>query len=424
MDLSKIRSDIPRAVKEWCEGNANNAHFSFVSVLSYRYGEIVERTFGARRYAKKGVQITEVRRRATGNHKTIVKNLLYSRMCGYIPVFENKDRYSACSGWRCLVFPKEDFDVWYESDCDFFTSCLNADMLKEIDEFKYCGYSNGDVIKYLNEYRKCPLIEFFGKLNFPLSPLLISRANKDKRFCAYLYKNAPSVRAHGAKATEYAYLHNISIVKARFKLFGSQKMLAEVPSAREQNIDLERIADYCAENKIQLRIYNDYLEAVIALGLDLADTKNTFPKDFDRMHDLRVTEYASLKAKADREARKELYEAFAKAGEKATAYEYSDGGYSMIAPRDISELEREGAVLRHCVGKMGYDKRMADGAIVIMFLRQASDLDTPFVTIEYDLRHSKLKQAYSKSNSLPPSEATAFIDKWQRKMKKMRGARL
>lgn len=422
MDLSKIKSDIPRAVYEWGKQNAG-AHFSFVCVLSYRYGEVVERAFGIRRYAKKGVLITEVRRRATGENQTIIKNLLYSRFCGYVPVFEKEDRYAYRQGWNLPVFPKEDFDIWYEPNlpCDFYTVCLNKEMLKEIDEFKYCGYSSGDVIEYLNEYRKRPCIEFFGKLDLPLSPLLISKAEKDKQFRNYLLKNASDVRTFGTRATLYAYKNNINIREAANKLYTIRKAHTDIPILKEIKLDCERIIEYCKANGVGYRIYNDYLEAVLALGLDLQDTKNIYPKDFTAMHDLRIAEYESQKAKADREKQKELYESFAKAGEKATIYEYTNNDFSLVAPRDISDLKIEGKILGHCVGGMGYDKKMADGKVVIMFLRHTQDITKPFVTIEYDLTQFKVLQAYGKRNTPPPSDAMAFINEWQKIMKKLKG---
>lgn len=423
MDLIEIRADIPNIVREWGENNATNTGFSFVSILIYRYGEIVERAFALRRYAKKGLRITEVRRRATGKNYTVVKNLLYSHFCGYIPVFESEDRYVTNNGWKLKVFGKEDFDIWFESDlpCNFYTLCLNKEILKGIDEFKYCGYSGGDVIEYLNKYRENPLIEFFGKFDLPLSPLLISQAKKDKRFKVYLSKNITDVRCYGSRATIYAYKHNMTIPEAAGKIDKERRARKNISALRGRKLNAERIIDYCNANNIGFRVYNDYLEAVIALGLDLQDTKNIYPKDFDRMHDLRITEYESQKAKADRVNRKELYESFAKAGEKATAYEYSDNDYSMIAPRDIRDLVLEGKLLNHCVGKMGYDKKMADGKVVIMFLRHTEDITKPFVTIEYDLTHLKLLQAYAKGNTNPPSDAMEFINKWQKTMKNLKG---
>ena len=419
MNLEKIPSSIPKEVREWSEKHASNC-FSFVSVLSYRYGEVVERSFATRRYAKGGVKITEVRRRATGKHVAIVKNLLYAGMAGYIPVFEREDRYSGNS-WHCLVFSKEDFDKWYEcsAPCNFWCVCLNSELLGKIEEFKYCGYSQGDVIEYLNKYRENPMVEAFGKLYLPLSSILMKKADKDKRFRTFLYKNVNDARTYGPRATVYAYDHGMGIREASEKHLENCKALKKIKALRRQKVDPCKVVEWCKANKIDFPLYNDYIAAVIGLKLDLKDTKNLYPKDFMRMHDLRIAEHESLLAKQDRVKRKELYENFAKAGEQATAYEYCHNGYSFLAPRDVSDLKKEGGILGHCVGKNGYDKKMADGRVVIMFMRQEADPGTPFVTIEFDLKKAELLQAYGKSNSKPPIEAMVVIDEWVEIMKKM-----
>ena len=420
MDLAKIPLAIPKEVQAWAEKHATSYNFMFVSLLSYRYGEIVERTFGTRRYAKSGVKITEVRRRATGEHEAIVKNLLYGGMAGYVPVFEKEDRYSH-NGWHSLVFSKEDFDQWYEpsAPCNFWCVCLNPELVRKTEEFKYCGYSQGDVIEFLNAYRENPMVEVFGKMRLPLSSILMKKAEKDKRFRTFLCKNVDDARRYGSRATAYAYDHGMGIEEASIKLLKTRKACSDIPQLRKTGIDAIRVWDWCKTNGIGCRVYNDYLEAIKGLQMDLTDTKNTFPKDFATMHDLRISEYESLKAKQDRIKRKELYESFAKAGEKATAYEYSHNGYSLVAPRDISDLKKEGGILGHCVGKMGYDKKMADGKVVIMFLRQDENPGTPFVTIEYDLTKAKLLQAYGKSNSKPTFEAMVVIDEWVNIMQKL-----
>lgn len=418
MDLTKIPSTIPKEVREWSEKHASKYNFTFVSFLSYRYGEIVERSFGTRRYAKDGVKITEVRRRATGEHAPIIKNLLYGGMAGYVPVFEKEDRYSH-NGWRCLIFKKEEFDQWYEpsAPCNFWCICLNPELLGKIEEFKYCGYSQGDVIDFLNRYRENPMVEVFGKLGLSLSSMLMKKADKDKMFRTFLYKNVNDTRRYGPRATVYAYDHGLGIAEASAKLLAIRRACADIPQLRKTGIDALKAWDYCKTNGIGHRVYNDYLEAIKGLQMDLDDTKNTFPKDFTAMHDLRINEYESLKAKLDRERRKELYESFAKAGDEASAYQYSHNGYSLIAPKDISELKTEGNVLGHCVGRMGYDKKMADGRVVIMFLRQDASPGTPFVTIEFDLKAIKLLQAYGRGNSKPPVEAMVVIDEWVELMK-------
>ncbi len=421
MDLQKIKNDIPALVKEWGEANARNTGYDFVDYLQYRYGEIIARTFAMRRYAKKGVLITEVRRRATGKSRTVVKNLLYCAGAGYIPVLQKENKYSHSGGYSILIFPKEEFDVWdYEfTPCCFYSRCINPEILLDIEEFKYCGYQNGDVINYLSDYRKNPMLELFGKLDLPLSVKLINKAEKDKQFRKFLFLNAESVRLYGVTATISAYKDGKSIADTYERQNKRRHILRDIPMAKNIDVDIERFIKYCADNKIDCCLYNDYLEAIVGLGLDLKDTKNLFPKEFMRMHDLRVTEYEALKIKKDRVKRKKFYEDFAKAGEKATAYEMKKNGFCIVAPRDLLELNVEGKTLRHCVGRMGYDKRMVDGQIVIMFVRKESDISTPFVTVEYDLKGQRIKQAYGRCNSTPPQEVSIFLNEWLKMMKKL-----
>ena len=151
----------------------------------------------------------------------------------------------------------------------------------------------------------------------------------------------------------------------------------------------------------------------------MKDTKNIYPKDFSRIHDVRANEYERLKIQRDRQKRKALYKKFAKAGKDAKKYEWATSQLTIKAPEDISELKREGKVLGHCVGKMNYDQKMADGEIVIMFVRQAKDVDTPYVTLEYSMKDKRLKQLYGKNNSNPTEEVREFVNCWTERMKKM-----
>lgn len=418
MDLKKIKNDIPKAVKEWAEQNAPTTSKAFVSVILYRYGEIVERTFATRKLAKKGVMITEVRRRATGKNTPVIRNIYFTQMGGYTPVFECQDKGSSSYGYRYVYFSKDEFDIWYDLEyTNYFTFdsiVLNSDILTDISEFKYCGYSGGDIINYLNEYRNNPMIEFFGKLNLPLSHLLISKMEKDKKFRTFVFKNIEDVKKHGAQNTVYAYNHNLTIKQVVIR----KEINKHIPYLKEHDLDIYRISDYLIKNEISYTLYNDYIRAIIGLNLNLNDTKNLYPRDFQAMHDLRTMEYKSLQDKLDRKKRKKLYSAFAIAGTKATAYEYSHNGLLLIAPRDISDLVAEGDTLNHCVGKMGYDKKMADNEIVIMFVREESNPTMPYVTIEFDLKSLKLKQSYGKNNSTPTTEVITFINEWVALMQK------
>lgn len=421
MDLTKIKNDIPALVKEWGETNSRNTAYDFVDYLQYRYGEVIARTFAVRRYAKKGVLITEVRRRTTGKGRTILKNLLYCQIAGYIPVMQKENKYSHSGGYNILIFDKKDFDVWYveEYPCCFYSRCINPQILLDIEEFKYCGYQNGDIIDYLRKYRENPFLEFFGKLDLPLSEKLITKAGKDKKFRKFLFKNAEAVREYGVSATLSAY-KNGGTIERTYVLQSTRRIInKEIPMAVNNGVDVEKLSRYCVDNKIDFLLYRDYFEAVVGLGLDLKDTKNVFPREFLRMHYLRVSEFASKEIKKDKAKRREFYAAFAKEGEKATAYELKQDGLCIVAPRDLSELKIEGKVLGHCVGDMGYDKRMVDGQILIMFVRKESDISTPFVTVEYDIKSQRIKQAYGRKNKPAPQEVTVFLGEWVKMMKEL-----
>ena len=409
MNLTKIRNDIPKAVTEWANDNADYSK-NYCSILVYRYGEIVERTFAVKKYKGDTIKITEVRRRATGEHATMVKNIYFTYIGGYTPVFEAKN-----CGYN---FSKADFEQWYEAYPQYYQfecRCLNSDILATIDEFKFCGFKSGDIIKYLNEYRKNPLVEFIGKLDLPLSPMLIKKLEKDNQFKKFVFKNIDDVRRYGSSATVYAYNHNLTFNQVIIR----RNLNKQIPQIKELGLDYNRIADYLHTHDISSTLYKDYLNAIIGLNLNLEDTKNIYPKDFERMHDLRTMEYKSLLDKQDKEKRKQLYSDFAKAGKKAIAYQFSNNGLSIIAPQDISELVKEGDILGHCVGKMGYDKKMADNEIVIMFVRHTDNINAPFVTIEFDLKQKKLKQAYAEHNTQPPTEVITFLNEWVVLMQKM-----
>lgn len=419
MDLKTVCGlDIPQEVREWCK-NHSDGRKHFASFLQYIDGEIVERVFATRLYKGKGLHITEVYRNSTGKSAPVYKNLIYSRMAGYTPVFEAKDIYYRSGGYPCKAFGKEDFDVWDVPvmPMGIWRVYVNADMLKEVEEFKYCGYSCGDVINYLRNYRRDNSIELMGKMGIPLSPALIGKCKEDKQFRRFVFDNRDNVAVYGTQATIYAYKNHLPIDKARdvcFLINQNNRMCARlVPEVKGTKIDRVRLMDYLEEIGDEYgNRYDDYLKAIKGLKLDLNDTKNVFPKDFNRMHDLRAAEYASNIEKIDAERRKKLYKQFSRKAEELKRYALEGDIYSLIIPQSITDLIREGEQLSHCVGKMGYDKKVVDGKSLIAFVRKTSEIDKPFVTVEYRLDENKLRQCYGFKDSRPEEAVLSFVDMW------------
>ena len=85
--------------------------------------------------------------------------------------------------------------------------------------------------------------------------------------------------------------------------------------------------------------------------------------------------------------------------------------------------------MHHCVGSMGYDKKMVDEESLIFFVRDKNKPDIPLVTIEYSLLTKRILQCYADHNSKPSNEISNYINKqWlpyaNRQINKIKGARL
>lgn len=418
MDLINIDVvAIPEAVREWCEKNAHSRSTRFCAWLEYINGEMVERDF-ATRVKNKKVGITEVVRRSTADGNVIAKNLYYTWGSSYNAIYEAKDKYISCGGYPICVFAAAEFDVWQRWDGmpGYGVTFLNTELIPTVDEFKYCGYSDGDVISYLNYYRKNNSVEFFGKLGLRLSPVLIRKAQEDGKFRRFLWQNHNQIALYGVQAALFAYKQNIGVEEARrachVKNQQCRYLAYHIPQIKGTKIDRMRLFDYLDDNDIDHRLYNDYLEALKALNCDLDDTKHVYPRDFMRAHDERIEEYNAYKAKLDRKKRAKLYREFKKVSMATSEFETVGEDLRIVVPKTVSDLQREGKKLHHCVGRLGYDKKMAEGKSLIMFCRKNTEPDTPFVTIEYDLKTNKVRQCYGDHNSKPGDDIMIFINAW------------
>ena len=167
--------------------------------------------------------------------------------------------------------------------------------------------------------------------------------------------------------------------------------------------------------------YCDYWNACVELGLDMRDTKNSMPRDFKRMHDLRIDEYAALKIARDKQKKAARDKAFE---EKMQSWNISfeDDQFTVRLPQKVSDLVAEGQALHHCVGHMGYDQKVIAGKVIIAFIRLKTDPDTPLYTVEYDLKQKTVLQMHGDHNCEPDKEGQKFIEKWARGMKNVKEA--
>ena len=93
----------------------------------------------------------------------------------------------------------------------------------------------------------------------------------------------------------------------------------------------------------------------------------------------------------------------------------------LILATSSQELINEGEALHHCVGRMNYNKKMAKGESLILFVRKKEDMATPFVTMEYDPNQKKILQLYGERDSVPEENIKNIIyDSWLPKVKRLK----
>lgn len=174
----------------------------------------------------------------------------------------------------------------------------------------------------------------------------------------------------------------------------------------------EKFFDYISEQNTNANTYLDYLKACNYLGLDMSLPKNRFPHDFKRWHDMRIDQYATARAEADRKVRQELYDKFAAIAEKYLPLEYNKrSAFICIIAHSPADLIREGELLDHCVGRMNYDQRFIREESLIFFVRTKEQPDTPLVTLEYSLSEHKVLQCYGKHDHKPSDDVLHYVNK-------------
>lgn len=380
--------------------------------------EVLQRVWSYRRTKKYGVEYTEVIRKVT-NNGTWYRNMYFCGTGGWQVVYEPKDISKYYYGYETTRYDGAWFNVWDWAEPTWFKgwyNTLNIDEVFKGTKYEFCGYVGGDLIDYLERWEKDSWVEMFGKIGIYPEKSYIRKCGKDPEFCRFLREHRTDASHYGPKATIYAYDHKMEIREARDELEKRREILEYIPLVKMAKLDPLKVWKYIKRTSgyRAYAAYNDYLRAVLELKLDLKNTKITFPRDFQAAHDMRIEEYSTLMRRRDEEKRKKDNEAFRASLEKfRDKAEAQMAGWCIILPASIFDLVNEGDVLHHCVGRMGYDKKVINGQSVIAFMRPAGKPDVPYITIEYGISQKKVLQAHGDKNSNPTPNEWETIRAWE-----------
>ena len=178
-------------------------------------------------------------------------------------------------------------------------------------------------------------------------------------------------------------------------------LLAE---AKKWNISREKLARYlrgfvgCAKYGgmssigAAMRCWKDYLTAAEALNYPLHHENVLMPKGLKEAHETATGRHREqLRAEQDRiqaardrkliermRQREKEYEDRKKKLDRK--YSFALEEFEIRVPKDAEDILAEGRALKHCVG--GYAERHISGSVVILFMRNRHDPETPWLTIE------------------------------------------
>ena len=379
--------------------------------------------------------------------KQIVVRSVHSDIC-YVRDIEYS-LFGYTTGWyyQGITNNKRRYDdkQWYDAQDKYYnvySPIINKRYILKQPQYKYSAvdkYPYLDIIKYLRIYEQYPQAEYLLKMDLPqfaTNKTILKQISKDRNFRKWIIKNKEVLQnKYGnypfftARVILNAYKKNIPLCKEQYldrrirelnEDYTFKYRLQEIIN----NNEIITLIDYLDQNQIDLNTYWDYISACKNLNLDMTQ-EIKFPKDFKRLHDLRIDEYQKAKLLADEKERKELYKTFKQVAKKYLSLQRElDEDYIVVIAKSPADLIKEGNALDHCVGKMNYDQKFAREETLIFFVRNKDNPKTPFVTLEYSLTNHKILQCYAQKDSKPTDNVLNFVNKkWlpyaNRKIKKV-----
>lgn len=381
--------------------------------------------------------------------KQVVVRPLHSEVC-YVKDIEYS-LFGYTTGWYNQAIgcynPRTTDTRWCDAPTKYYNlyvKIINKSYIQKQSKYKYSAinqYPYLDLFKYLRIYEEYPQTEYLVKMKlsqFATNKTILKQIGKDKNFRKWIVANKEILQNKygrysyiSAQDIQYAYKNKISILEAQ-QINKAIKELNEeyIFKAHLKNIikrnEVVKFYKYLNKNHTDCNSYWDYLKACQNLNLDITEETIKYPKDFVRMHDLRIDEYEKIKLLEDEKARKELYKNFKQIANKYLSLErlLIKDDYVCIIAKSPAELKHEGQILHHCVGRMNYDQKFVREESLIFFIRNRLSPNTPFVTLEYSLRNHKILQCYAEHNTKPNEAVLEFVNKkWlpyaNRKLKKL-----
>ena len=271
------------------------------------------------------------------------------------------------------------------------------------------------------EYFPTSYIEDFDWIDFEeTKPHKMLGVSKEDFFCLSAdYMSIDNIRQFYdlAETTKISVPEYISLLKT-FNAFNLVKLGNVVKGKKMKALTFNRALNYLRKQRQYtqrgLELFIDYIQKG-----EVETEELIFPKNLEEAHDRMI---AQNKLKETQK----LLNDFLNVKHTYAEIEYSDGELCAIIPTAPSELETEGKILCHCVGR--YMQEHSQGQRIIIFIRHSRRPERSYYTLNIDFsgstpqriqlhgygneRHGANKQ-YSHSI---PKKVTSFVEKYEKEI--------
>ena len=192
---------------------------------------------------------------------------------------------------------------------------------------------------------------------------------------------------------------------------------------RAERRELKRMCRPPAVDTFQhtIQTFKDYHRMAEGLHIPMETEDDRMPYDLFQRHDRLVDENERRRRAAAEALRKQQEaeearraEAFTKMWKRVRWADWQDEQLLVRAAKSTAELQEEGRALHHCVG--GYTDNVLAGQ-VIFFIRRAEDPDTPYYTLNVDIKSGRMIQLHGYGNKEQENDKNfpaikAWAERW------------
>lgn len=172
------------------------------------------------------------------------------------------------------------------------------------------------------------------------------------------------------------------------------------------DLDHQGIGQHINNQVNGMDLVRDYARmATDVVGRDF----DRYPRYLKTAHDIVMRNYRVNKSQVLVKKYEGLYEGLKR-------LEYKGEKFSIVVPKSLDLVVKEGQSLNHCVAN--YIDGLVEGQYSIVFLRDNEDLDRPLVTVQ--IHGDRISQARGVNNRAVTQEEQAFLDKFTEQLAKQK----